>query len=232
MCVQRIVNRYIELPASKLVHFDHRFANRNSTWRKLIHVWGKRCAMQLAHFFFKWRRITPGPVRCGTFDPSRVTGFNNWSLIRLAVFFVVVVAQHAANCPQVCIKRIVNRDIELPASKLVHFDHRFANRNSTWRKLIHVWGKRCAMQLAHFFFKWRRITPGPVRCGTFDPSRVTGFNNWSLIRLAFFFVVVVAQHAANCPQPQYCWKLTVSSAKKKSGQLVCLNLVLVAYLQN
>ena len=86
-----------------------------------------------------------------------------------------------------CIKRIVNRDIELPASKLVHFDHRFANRNSTWRKLIHVWRKRCAMQLAQNFFKWRRITPGPVRCGTFDPSRVTGFNNWSLIRLAVFF---------------------------------------------
>ena len=31
-----------------LVHFDRRCANRISTWRKIIDVWRKRCAMRLA----------------------------------------------------------------------------------------------------------------------------------------------------------------------------------------
>ena len=34
--------------ASELVHFDRRCANRISTWRKIIDVWRKRCAMRLA----------------------------------------------------------------------------------------------------------------------------------------------------------------------------------------
>ena len=34
--------------ASELVHFDHRCANRISTWRKIIDVWRKRCAMRPA----------------------------------------------------------------------------------------------------------------------------------------------------------------------------------------
>ena len=36
------------LPASELVHFDRRCANRISTWRKISDVWRKRCAMRLA----------------------------------------------------------------------------------------------------------------------------------------------------------------------------------------
>ena len=36
------------LPASELAHFDRRCANRISTWRKIIDVWRKRCAMRLA----------------------------------------------------------------------------------------------------------------------------------------------------------------------------------------
>ena len=34
--------------ASELVHFDRRCVNRISTWRKIIDVWRKRCAMRLA----------------------------------------------------------------------------------------------------------------------------------------------------------------------------------------
>ena len=36
------------MPASELVRFDRRCANRISTWRKISDVWRKRCAMRLA----------------------------------------------------------------------------------------------------------------------------------------------------------------------------------------
>ena len=36
------------MPASELVYFDRRCANRISTWRKISDVWRKRCAMRLA----------------------------------------------------------------------------------------------------------------------------------------------------------------------------------------
>ena len=36
------------MPASELVNFDRRCANRISTWRKISDVWRKRCAMRLA----------------------------------------------------------------------------------------------------------------------------------------------------------------------------------------
>ena len=49
VCIKQMVNRYIifELLASELVHFDHRCASMNFTWRKIIDVWRKQCAMRL-----------------------------------------------------------------------------------------------------------------------------------------------------------------------------------------
>ena len=47
------------MPASELVRFDRRCANRISTWQKISDVWRKRCAMRLAQVCAsssKWRR--------------------------------------------------------------------------------------------------------------------------------------------------------------------------------